>query len=275
MNKPIAFYAARGFALLLSLALMVYLGLRTLNFLQYTMPGDEQIYAYLGLGATSGSAVVWLLLLLFGEYSNLQKAIAYVMMFVGLLGEFGLALMDSYLGASLRNGAVKFTETDMRTAILLSVLLASGQTLAFILVHLWDGMEFSMPKVHLPKFPVSAEPVKATSIVDRRPLPSPAPLGASGNGNEKRTLNLDVASVDLVDNEPARRDEFIVDGKTYWGVNPDFERVMLASGRQYQPCLIIAKDAGVLDPYSPDYRKVWEAVMGQSLPLAVGVRKPS
>lgn len=264
--KSVMYLVSRALVVIVAMALMLYLAARSLNFLQYTMTGDEQLYSYLGLMATSGAAAVWLLLILFGQCSTGQLAIAYPFMLMGLLGEFGLAVADSYLGASLRDGIVKFTEQDLRLAILVAVGLASLQTLALIVFHLVEGNEFH---IELPKL---GKPARITPIPEQRVYPSPAPLGVNGNGNEKHVLNQDVPAIELTGGGLGRG-EFAMDGKIYLGVDPDFEREMLEHGH-YQPCLIIVKDENrCLDPFSADYRKVWEAIMQQPLPLAVGAKK--
>jgi hypothetical protein len=271
---------SRALVVVVALALMIYLAARSLNFLQYTMAGDEVLYSYLGLMATSGAAAVWLLLILFGQCSTGQLAIAYPFMLLGLGGEFALAVADSYLGASLRDGLVKFTESDLRLAILVAVGLASIQTLALIVFHLVEGQGF---KVELPKLNL-AQPAKVRPITEG--LSSPAPLTPARASFQSQGAPVQSVKADYVQRfEPVQEkpafETFNYDGVDYKILSDrEFELAHKKQvGASWQPPLIITTDIrGRSVAVSNDIgRQVASAWLGvePNFPLPVGTPRKS
>ncbi len=127
----IAFYA-------IALGLMGYAAMRTLHFIQATLPADQQILGYLALLATSGGAVAWLLVFLHAAEGVGQKAVSFIMVLVCLLGEFALFAFDTLLVTGEAGLITGMSADEIRAVVIgMSGLIAAniGSTVAY---HLLD-----------------------------------------------------------------------------------------------------------------------------------------
>ena len=76
-------------------ALLIYAASRSLDFISSTLPGNQQIVGFLGLAATSGGMIAWLMLFMFHSEGLGQKVTAGLMVVIDMGGEFG-TLHDGY-----------------------------------------------------------------------------------------------------------------------------------------------------------------------------------
>lgn len=126
----VAFYA-------IALGLMGYAAMRTLHFIQATLPADQQILGYLALLATSGGAVAWLLVFLHTAEGVLQKATSIIMVLVCLVGEFALFAFDTLLVTGEAGLITGMSADEIRAVVIgMSGLIAIniGATIAYHLV---------------------------------------------------------------------------------------------------------------------------------------------
>jgi hypothetical protein len=125
-----AFYAIAG-------GLMAYAAMRTLHFIQITLPADQQILGYLALLATSGGAIAWLLVFLHAAEGVLQKATSIIMVLVCLVGEFSLFAFDTLLVTGEAGIIEAMTASEIQAIVIgMSGLIAAniGATMIYHLV---------------------------------------------------------------------------------------------------------------------------------------------
>ena len=105
--------------------LLVYAASRSLDFVQTTLPAQDQVLGYFALLATSGGMIGWLLVFLYRADGIIQRGTALLMVLIDFAGEAALFTMDT-LDRSGENGLVaQMTESEIRTVILaMSALIA-------------------------------------------------------------------------------------------------------------------------------------------------------
>ena len=105
--------------------LLVYAASRSLDFVQSTLPANDQVLGYFALLATSGGMIGWLLVFLFRADGIIQRGTALLMVLIDFAGEAALFTMDT-LYRSGESGLVgQMTQDEIRTVILgMSALIA-------------------------------------------------------------------------------------------------------------------------------------------------------
>lgn len=105
--------------------LLVYAASRSLDFVQTTLPANDQVLGYFALLATSGGMIGWLLVFLYRADGIIQRGTALLMVLLDFLGEAALFTMDT-LYRSGENGLVgQMTQDEIRMVILgMSALIA-------------------------------------------------------------------------------------------------------------------------------------------------------
>jgi len=105
--------------------LLVYAASRSLDFVQTTLPANDQALGYFALLATSGGMIGWLLVFLYRADGIIQRGTALLMVLIDFLGEAALFTMDT-LYRSGENGLVgQMTQDEIRMVILgMSALIA-------------------------------------------------------------------------------------------------------------------------------------------------------
>ena len=121
-----------------SAGLLVYAAVRSLHFIQATLPPDQALIGYLGLLATSGGMIVWLLVFLHKAEGMGQKITAGLMTVIDLLGEFALFTFDTLYVSGEAGMTAAMSADEIRMVVLgLSLLIAMniGATVVFHLVE--------------------------------------------------------------------------------------------------------------------------------------------
>ena len=115
----------------LGIAMLLYLGLHSFNFFMFTFKGDQWIFAILGLFTTSIGFLLWLAVYLWAAEEGLEKAVALIMMFASLLGEFAVAGFDMYMNITGTLATAGFTGADLRNMsyIIAGLALINGLAL--------------------------------------------------------------------------------------------------------------------------------------------------
>lgn len=118
--------------------LLLYAASRSLDFINQTMPAGQALLGYLGLLATSGGMIGWLMVFLHKAEGLGQKITAGLMTAVDLLGEFALFTMDTLYQSGQAGITAALTPDEVKTVILgLSGLIAINiaATVTFHLVE--------------------------------------------------------------------------------------------------------------------------------------------
>ncbi|MBI5951788.1 MAG: hypothetical protein HY865_09030 [Chloroflexi bacterium] len=130
-TASILFYVIAG-------ALLIYAASRSLDFITATLPPDQRIIGYLGLAATSGGMLAWLMLFMFKAEGIGQKVTAGIMTVLDMLGEFALFTMDT-LYQSANSGMIEKLQADEIRLVLLGLsALIAVNILATVAFHLLD-----------------------------------------------------------------------------------------------------------------------------------------
>lgn len=123
---------------LISVALLLYAGSRSLAFIQMTLPPDQQITGFLALGATSGGAIMWLLVFMFYAQGLGQKITSATMIAIDLLGEFALFAIDTMLESGKSGLTGQLTEGDITMVVVGLSGLIFANIVAGFAFHLTD-----------------------------------------------------------------------------------------------------------------------------------------
>jgi hypothetical protein len=121
-----------------SVGLFVYAASRSLDFIQATLPPDQQILGYLGLLATGGGAIAWLAVFLFYAQGTGQKGLSILFVVIDLLGEFAMFTFDTLYRSGEAGMIATLTADEVRLVIIgLSALIALNIAASFAF-HLLD-----------------------------------------------------------------------------------------------------------------------------------------
>jgi hypothetical protein len=125
MMKALFKFVALVAFLVIGGGLLVYAASRSLDFVQTTLPANDQALGYFALLATSGGMIGWLLVFLYRADGIIQRGTALLMVLIDFLGEAALFTMDT-LYRSGENGLVgQMTQDEVRMVILgMSALIA-------------------------------------------------------------------------------------------------------------------------------------------------------
>jgi hypothetical protein len=117
---------------------LIYAASRSLDFITSTLAPDQRIIGYLGLAATSGGMIAWLMLFLYKAEGIGQKLTAGLMTVLDMIGEFALFTMDTLYQAGESGMTAQLAQEEIRMVVLgLSALIAVN-ILATIMFHLLD-----------------------------------------------------------------------------------------------------------------------------------------
>ena len=108
----IAFYV-------LTLGLFVYAASRSLDFIQSTLPANQKIIGFLGLLATEGGSVIWLIVFLKEASGTPQKAISVLTAILDMFGSIGIFTMDTLYRSGQTGVIASLSADDIRNVILI------------------------------------------------------------------------------------------------------------------------------------------------------------
>lgn len=133
-QKVFADYLAEIGAWVLGIAMFIYLGYRTLDFLTFTFREEDAFFAYLGLFSTTVGAVIFAIIYSRSFYfdrtskvwrsDEFKKTVALVMTLICFAGEVALAVADMTIITAQKGGAVVMTEGELKTIMWLTAGLA-------------------------------------------------------------------------------------------------------------------------------------------------------
>lgn len=132
-------YIAMGLKVVLAAIVMVYLGLHTINFFNFTFPPDQQYLSWLGFGLTGGGLIVYLIVFLWDADTDLKKTVALIMTIVCGIGEVLAAGFGMQIEAWARSGWT-MTQQDFDTMLLAIRALAFAHFLALVIYIAGDNI---------------------------------------------------------------------------------------------------------------------------------------
>lgn len=129
--KSVGYFLGFIAKIVMAVAMLIYLGLHSYNFFTFTFKGDQWIFSVLGLFTTSIGFILWLVIYLYAAEEGLERAVAMLMMFVSLGGEFAVAAFDMYMNIADGFSAQAFTTEDLRNMsyIIAGLALLNGLAL--------------------------------------------------------------------------------------------------------------------------------------------------
>lgn len=131
-TATVLFYAVSG-------ALLLYAASRSLDFITATLPPSQQIIGYLGLAATSGGMIAWLMIFMFKAEGLGQKVTAGIMTALDMLGEFGLFTMDTLYQSGKSGMTMELASDEIRLVVLALSGLIAVNIFATIIFHLVES----------------------------------------------------------------------------------------------------------------------------------------
>lgn len=122
-----------GFAakIIVSVVVLAFLGLHSLNFFQFTFPPEQWYYSYLGFGLTSGGVILYLVMFMTESDTVLKRFIAITMLAVSLIGELATAGFGMQI-ESWRTAGYALTESDFQFMIIGVQILSLCHGLAMV-----------------------------------------------------------------------------------------------------------------------------------------------
>ena len=122
-----------GFAakIIVSVTVLAFLGLHSLNFFQFTFPPEQWFYSYLGFGLTSGGVILYLVMFMTESDTVLKRFIAITMLAVSLIGELATAGFGMQI-ESWRTAGYALTESDFQFMIIGVQILSLCHGLAMV-----------------------------------------------------------------------------------------------------------------------------------------------
>jgi hypothetical protein len=127
----IAFY-------ILAIGLIVYAGSRSLDFIQSTLPDSQKLIGFLGLFATEGGAIIWLVVFLKQASGIPQKAISALSAIVDMFGSISLFTFDTLFRSGQSGQIMALTQDDIRNVILALSLLIGLNLIAVFFFHITE-----------------------------------------------------------------------------------------------------------------------------------------
>jgi|WetSurMetagenome_2_1015567.scaffolds.fasta_scaffold204633_2 hypothetical protein len=124
-------FIATMFKFAIAAAVLVFLGMESLNFFTYTAPKDQPYVAYLGFGLTSIAFIGYMIIFLWDADTPLKKTIALIMMAVCLLGELATAGFGMQINAWQKNGFT-LTQEAFDSMIMFVRVLGMAHGLALV-----------------------------------------------------------------------------------------------------------------------------------------------
>jgi hypothetical protein len=115
----------------IAIAVMIFLGIQSINFFTYVFTAEQEIYAWLGFALTGGAVLVYLAILKWDSRTPLDQFVAISMLLICVGGElltagFGMRIQ------SLEKMGLQFTKTDLDNMILTVQMLALVHAIALI-----------------------------------------------------------------------------------------------------------------------------------------------
>lgn len=120
-----------GIKIAIAVVVLIFLGMKSLDFFYFTTPQEEYYYAWLGFGLTGGGLIAYLLIFLWDADTPLKKTVAIVMLGVCLLGELATAGFGLQIDA-WQKGGYQLAQEDFDMMVRAVQLLGFAHALALL-----------------------------------------------------------------------------------------------------------------------------------------------
>ena len=130
-NTSIKKLIGGGIKVLIAVVVLLFLGLKSLDFFTFTTPPEQWYLAYLGFGLTSGGVIAYLLIFMWEADTPLRKTVSIVMLAVCVLGELATAGFGMQIDA-WKQGGYQMTEADFSFMVIVVQLLGFAHALALL-----------------------------------------------------------------------------------------------------------------------------------------------
>ena len=138
MDKTTTKWIARVVFYAIAVGLFVYAASRSLDFITATLPPSQKIVGYLGLLATGGGAIGWLVTFLFHAQGTGQKGLSIVFVVLDLLGEAMLFTFDTLYRSSQTGMIASLSQDQIQMVIVGLSALIFLNIAAITAFHLLD-----------------------------------------------------------------------------------------------------------------------------------------
>jgi hypothetical protein len=137
MSRHYKWLAEIGLGILF-FGLLGYAASRTLDFVQNTISGDNQILGYLYLLATGIGSVIWLGVYAFLAKGFKRRGISFAMGIIDLIAEFCLVYVDTMVASAAQGLVQQLGADETRVFVIVSVGIIGLNILAVYFYHLFS-----------------------------------------------------------------------------------------------------------------------------------------
>jgi len=210
-QKVFADYLAEIGAWVLGIAMFVYLGYRTLDFLTFTFREEDAFFAYLGLFSTTVGAVIFAIIYSRSFYfdrtskvwrsDEFKKTVALVMTLICFAGEVALAVADMTIITAQKGGAVVMTEGELKTIMWLTAGLAGAVGAAVAAIKLTPRHPNTDPEIDMSEIDADNNGVEDSKEKNRN-------KGNNQNRPQNQPMHSNAADIELIANLQKKLAEF-------------------------------------------------------------------
>lgn len=138
MSKQTNTWIAKAVFYFVATGLFVYAMSRSLDFIMSTLPPSQQVVGYLGLLATGGGSISWLIVYLHHAKGTGQKGLSIVMVVLDLLGEGMLFTYDTLYRSAQSGMVATLPQEQVQMVIIILSALVFANIAATVGFHLLD-----------------------------------------------------------------------------------------------------------------------------------------
>lgn len=117
-------------------ALLFYASSRSLDFINSTLSAQDKIVGFLGLAATSGGMISWLLIFMYSADGLGQKITSAIMVAVDLIGEIALFTFDTLYRTGQNGMTSALAPDEIKVVVLVLSGLIALNILSTVVFHL-------------------------------------------------------------------------------------------------------------------------------------------
>ena len=124
---------------IITLIVLVFLGIHTLNFFAWTFPDEQSIYRPLGFGLTGGAFIAYILIFKYAARTKLTQFVSLSMIIICGLGELAAAGFGMQVEA-YKSAGISFTKQEIDLMIWAIRFLGGVHAVALVLDFIGDDI---------------------------------------------------------------------------------------------------------------------------------------
>lgn len=117
--------------IIIAAVVLLFLGLKSLDFFMFTTPADQWYYAFLGFGLTSGGVIAYLIIFMWDADTVLKRTVSIIMLAVCVVGELATAGFGLEVSAWQSSG-LELSTADFKAMVLVVQVLGFAHAIALI-----------------------------------------------------------------------------------------------------------------------------------------------